>query len=384
MMDPLFLNLGLPQQSSVSATASVGSTSASATQVNGLSQESKLATYISNRSQPQQTTHDQSVTKSVAALSLDGNGQRKISAVIPEFIPSSSTSSGLAHSSSTPSFHSFSGLSSPSLSAAVANITPFTPQAHRSSPATSSPQRPSSPQGSPTRGRQSPLDSSAASNVSTYQENVGGTTYFFTANEMNAGFTAPSPAPAPGSNPQNTMVFPPYHLVPPTPAHVHHLKAPSNAPHFFMADELRHYLLERHAITLAQVDPEQYPDLPTEVDMYHELVPIEAPHSANKSSMFGYATSVYKATNIKTGLHYCLYRIHGYRLNNVKVTQLMDLWKKLQHSSIVQLREVFTSKAFGDNCKMSICLYSDLFQKSKFYHFSEKTFFIIVNVSIYC
>ncbi|CAL4170820.1 unnamed protein product, partial [Meganyctiphanes norvegica] len=151
MMDPLFLNLALPQQSSVSvsATAAVASSSSPAPQqVNGLSQESKLATYISNRSQPQQTSHDQSVTKSVAALTLDGNGQRKISASvagIPEFVPSSS-SGGLAHSSSTPSFHSFSGLASPSLSAAVANITPFTPQAHRASPATSSPQRPSSPQ----------------------------------------------------------------------------------------------------------------------------------------------------------------------------------------------------------------------------------------------
>lgn len=59
----------------------------------------------------------------------------------------------------------------------------------------------------------------------------------------------------------------------------------------------------------------------------------------------------FQATNMKTGLHYCLYRIHGYRLNNVKVTQLVDLWKKLQHSSVTQLREVFTSKVFGDNCK---------------------------------
>lgn len=54
---------------------------------------------------------------------------------------------------------------------------------------------------------------------------------------------------------------------------------------------------------------------------------------------------------MKTGLRYCLYRIHGYRLNNVKVTQLVDMWKKLQHSSVTQLREVFTTKAFSDNCR---------------------------------
>lgn len=35
-------------------------------------------------------------------------------------------------------------------------------------------------------------------------------------------------------------------------------------------------------------------DLPQEVDMYHELVPLEPQHNVNKSSIFGYATSVYK------------------------------------------------------------------------------------------
>jgi len=30
---------------------------------------------------------------------------------------------------------------------------------------------------------------------------------------------------------------------------------------------------------------------------------------------------------------------------------LVEMWKKLQHTNVVQLREVFTTKAFGDNCK---------------------------------
>jgi len=29
---------------------------------------------------------------------------------------------------------------------------------------------------------------------------------------------------------------------------------------------------------------------------------------------------------------------------------LVEMWKKLQHSNVVQLREVFTSKAFGEHC----------------------------------
>ncbi|XP_042220909.1 PAN2-PAN3 deadenylation complex subunit Pan3-like isoform X3 [Homarus americanus] len=365
-MDPLFLNLGLSQQAAAVAPAS---TPPVTNQVNGLPQESKLATYISNRQQlatstpqqeQQQQQQQQSLTNSVAALSLDGVGTRKVSvpsvSSIAEFVPGSGGSGGLAHSSSTPSFHSFSGLGSPSLS--TPSSLGFTPMT-RSSPAATvaSPQRPISPQDSPSRGRISPQsgggeENSNASNLSTYQENVGGTTYFFTAQDQPSfGATGATASPAPfTTGPQPTLVFPPYHILPPTPAHVHHLRAPNNTPHFFMGDDLRHEILERHALALAHVDPEQFPDLPQEIDMYHELVPLEPQHGVNKSSIFGYATSVYKATNIKTGLHYCLYRIHGYRLSNVKVTQLVDLWKKLQHSSVTQLREVFTTKAFNDNC----------------------------------
>ncbi|XP_063596077.1 PAN2-PAN3 deadenylation complex subunit pan3-like [Penaeus indicus] len=355
-MDPLFLNLSLPQQA-VAAT----STPPVANQVNGLPQESKLATYISNRhqlpatSQPQQQQQEHSLTKSIAALSLDGVGTRKISvpsvSSIAEFVPGSGGSAGLAHSASTPSFHSFTGLGSPSTPSSLS----FTPMTGTSPAATvASPQRPVSPQGSPSRGRHSPLvgggdDTSNASSLSTYQENVGGTTYFFTAQDQQSFTAGAAPSPAPFTAGPPPLVFPPYHILPPTPAHIHHLRAPSNTPHFFMGDELRHDLLERHALALAHVDPENFPDLPQEVDMYHELVPLEPQPAINKSSMFGYATSVYKATNIKTGLHYCLYRIHGYRLSNVKVTQLVDLWKKIQHSSVTQLREVFTTKAFNDN-----------------------------------
>ncbi|XP_069188312.1 PAN2-PAN3 deadenylation complex subunit pan3 isoform X3 [Procambarus clarkii] len=365
-MDPLFLNLGLPQQAAAVAPVS---TTPVTNQVNGLPQESKLATYISNRQQlststqqPQQQQQEQQspLTNSVAALSLDGVGTRKVSvpsvSSVAEFVPGSGGSGGLAHSSSTPSFHSFSGLGSPSLS--TPSSLGFTPMT-RSSPAATvaSPQRPISPQDSPSRGRCSPQsgggeDNSNASNLSTYQENVGGTTYFFTTQDQ-PSFGASGATTSPASfttGPQPSLVFPPYHILPATPPHVHHLRAPNNTPHFFMGDELRNEILDRHAMTLAHVDPEQFPDIPQEIDMYHELVPLEPQHGVNKSTIFGYATSVYKATNIKTGLHYCLYRIHGFRLSNVKVTQLVDLWKKLQHSSVTQLREVFTTKTFNDNC----------------------------------
>lgn len=39
-----------------------------------------------------------------------------------------------------------------------------------------------------------------------------------------------------------------------------------------------------------------------------------------------------------------------FRLANTKCTVLVDMWKRLIHTNLVQLREVFTTKAFGDHC----------------------------------
>lgn len=48
----------------------------------------------------------------------------------------------------------------------------------------------------------------------------------------------------------------------------------------------------------------------------------------------------------------------GFRLVNTKCMMLVDMWKKIQHSNAVTLREVFTTKAFGDHCTYSarLCL----------------------------
>ncbi|XP_071467687.1 PAN2-PAN3 deadenylation complex subunit PAN3 isoform X7 [Marmota flaviventris] len=168
------------------------------------------------------------------------------------------------------------------------------------------------------------------------KETVGGTTYFYTDT---------TPAPLTG------MVFPNYHIYPPTAPHVAYMQPKANAPSFFMADELRQELINRHLITMAQIDQADMPAVPTEVDSYHSLFPLEPlppPNRIQKSSNFGYITSCYKAVNSKDDLPYCLRRIHGFRLVNTKCMVLVDMWKKIQHSNIVTLREVFTTKAFSE------------------------------------
>ncbi|XP_039982506.1 PAN2-PAN3 deadenylation complex subunit PAN3 isoform X2 [Xiphias gladius] len=169
------------------------------------------------------------------------------------------------------------------------------------------------------------------------KETVGGTTYFYTDN---------TPAPMAG------MVFPTYHIYPPTAPHVAYMQPKANAPSFFMADELRQELINRHLITMAQIDHSENPDVPSEVDSYHSLFPLEPlppPNRIQKTSNFSYITSCYKAVNSKDDLPYCLRRIHGFRLVNTKCMMLVDMWKKIQHSNSVTLREVFTTKAFGDH-----------------------------------
>uniref|UniRef100_A0A4W4FZA3 PAN2-PAN3 deadenylation complex subunit PAN3 n=1 Tax=Electrophorus electricus TaxID=8005 RepID=A0A4W4FZA3_ELEEL len=175
------------------------------------------------------------------------------------------------------------------------------------------------------------------------KETVGGTTYFYTDN---------TPAPMAG------MVFPNYHIYPQTAPHVAYMQPKANAPSFFMAEELRQELINRHLITMAQIDQSENPGVPSEVDSYHSLFPLEPlppPNRLQKSSNFSYVTSCYKAVNSKDDLPYCLRRIHGFRLVNTKCMMLVDMWKKIQHSNAVTLREVFTTKAFSDHCK-HICM----------------------------
>ncbi|XP_074391378.1 PAN2-PAN3 deadenylation complex subunit PAN3 isoform X5 [Zonotrichia albicollis] len=169
------------------------------------------------------------------------------------------------------------------------------------------------------------------------KETVGGTTYFYTDT---------TPAPLTG------MVFPNYHIYHPAAPHVAYMQPKANAPSFFMADELRQELINRHLITMAQIDQADIPAVPAEVDSYHSLFPLEPlppPNRIQKTSNFGYITSCYKAVNGKDDLPYCLRRIHGFRLVNTKCMVLVDMWKKIQHSNIVTLREVFTTKAFGEH-----------------------------------
>lgn len=55
----------------------------------------------------------------------------------------------------------------------------------------------------------------------------------------------------------------------------------------------------------------------------------------------------------------------GFRLVNTKCMMLVDMWKKIQHSNSVTLREVFTTKAFGDHCECADVPFFVVFLKNE-------------------
>lgn len=140
----------------------------------------------------------------------------------------------------------------------------------------------------------------------------------------------------------------PVHMYPGPAAHVLDAQPKSqlfNA--FFMGEELRGDVQARNAIANGMEAAPEFLELPHEVDNYHGLTPIEEMPVSMKMPV---VATMYKATHSGTGVKYCLRRIQVKTIST-KCMSIIEQWKKLQHSNIVQLREVFTTKACGDNCE---------------------------------
>ncbi|XP_074649984.1 PAN2-PAN3 deadenylation complex subunit pan3-like [Tubulanus polymorphus] len=261
----------------------------------------------------------------------------------------SSVAGTLSHSASTPSFGSTYGHMLTGATTTANHISQHTTAGIMPMSAGTSPV--ASPGLSPTqsplaqRRNKSPqplkkpemVNNNGNNPAATFHENVGGTTYFFTPDAL--------------AQQVQGVMLPSLSMYPGVPPHIAHMKPRPTLASFACSEEIKMEMLNRSAVTMLQIDPDSVPDIPVRVDNYESLYPLEPPpsNSLHKSSTFGYPTTCYKAHNTKDGLIYCLRRIHGYRLTNTKCMSLIDMWKKLQHTNIVQLREVFTTKSFGDH-----------------------------------
>ena len=78
-------------------------------------------------------------------------------------------------------------------------------------------------------------------------------------------------------------------------------------------------------------------------------------------------TTIYKATNMKTGQLVCLRRLHSFSQLNGNIfpktlQQQLDTLQQIEHANIVKLHDVFFTKEFGDN---SLIFVYDYFPISK-------------------
>ncbi|KAH9642345.1 hypothetical protein HF086_004877 [Spodoptera exigua] len=271
---------------------------------NGLPQESKLATYM-NRST---STPTRSLNQALGKLSLESSPTAIKKVVITEFVP----------------------------------MNYFTPPSLL---------QPDSPESS------SPSTMSAVPNTSqVHQENVGGTTYFYSTNSdslntsgalnssasMGPSDSCLSGAVGGAASPYATQIYSG------TPTHMGPMTSKQGlAASFYMPETIRSEIYERNDDVFLQPDLRQYPDLPENVEMYSELTPLEsvAPHSI--------ATS-YRATHRQSGEHYALRRLHSY---STSITKRLEMWKQIDHPNVVKLHDWFTTKAFGDHSMVLVYTY---------------------------
>ncbi|ODM93128.1 PAB-dependent poly(A)-specific ribonuclease subunit PAN3 [Orchesella cincta] len=165
-------------------------------------------------------------------------------------------------------------------------------------------------------------------------------------------------------------------LGPPTNPIVHPTLPHHHQNSYFVPEEVKLELMHRSAVLLSQPNPSMYQEVPGQVDHYHELCPLEHHHHGHhpqKSSSFGYPSTVYKAVNSKNGFTYCLRRIHGFRLPSGKWLGLIEAWKQLNHCNLIQLREIFTTKAFADNSLIFVYDYFPMSDTLMARHFTRNS-----------
>ncbi|XP_047544077.1 PAN2-PAN3 deadenylation complex subunit PAN3 isoform X3 [Vanessa atalanta] len=200
---------------------------------------------------------------------------------------------------------------------------------------------PESPQSSPPNPMVMP-----PVNTQVHQENVGGTTYFYSTNpdSMNAsGLNAPPLNPPGGMVPEGCIGVPsayasqmyagvPAHM-PPMPAQ----NKPGLAATFYTPETIRSEIYQRNEDVFLQPDIQ----LPETVEMYAELTPLEG------SNAHSLATS-YRATHRVSGEHYALRRLHACVAPPALLNRI-EAWRNVDHPNVVRLHHCFTTKDFGDH-----------------------------------
>ncbi|KAL4787429.1 hypothetical protein BJX76DRAFT_318590 [Aspergillus varians] len=148
-----------------------------------------------------------------------------------------------------------------------------------------------------------------------------------------------------------------YHLYAPIGPHNQNALAYQRNVHdLFLPNEIREELQKKAAATLQTLPNTQ---LPTQVDFFHSLVPLDLNHQKN-ATIFGYPSWIYKAQSSKDGNFYALRRLEGFRLTNEKAIRSVQAWKRVASGSMVTVHDAFTSRSFQDSSLIFVTDYHPL------------------------
>ncbi|KAL1955075.1 hypothetical protein VTO42DRAFT_9064 [Malbranchea cinnamomea] len=137
-----------------------------------------------------------------------------------------------------------------------------------------------------------------------------------------------------------------YHLYAPIGPHNQNILGYQRNVHdLFLPNDFREELQKKAAATL-QILPNS--QLPTQVEYFHSLVPLDLSHQKN-ATIFGYPSWVYKAQSSKDGNFYALRRLEGFRLTNEKAIRSVQNWKRVCCASVVTVHDAFTNRSFQDS-----------------------------------
>ncbi|KAG1834995.1 hypothetical protein DFJ58DRAFT_821106 [Suillus subalutaceus] len=114
----------------------------------------------------------------------------------------------------------------------------------------------------------------------------------------------------------------------------------------FVSDIIREELHKR--AEASQLVPLPGHNLPDELQGYHSLALLE-PSVTERRKFFSWYSTVYRATSSNDGVSYALRRVENFRLMHQAAFGAIETWSRVEHPSIVRVREAFTTRAFNDN-----------------------------------
>ncbi|KAK2792891.1 PAB-dependent poly(A)-specific ribonuclease subunit 3 [Onygenales sp. PD_12] len=148
-----------------------------------------------------------------------------------------------------------------------------------------------------------------------------------------------------------------YHLYAPIGPHNQNILGYQRNVHdLFLPNDFREELQKKAAATLQTLPNSQ---LPTQIDHFHSLVPLDLTHQKN-AAIFGYPSWVYKAQSSKDGNFYALRRLEGFRLTNEKAIRSVQNWKRVANGSVVTVHDAFTNRSFQDSSLIFVTDYHPL------------------------